>query len=72
MSRSTFSALKIRLFTVPKERVAFDEMFSKPKKDLIIKLARKAEYVLAVGTCASFGGIGADSKIEGRGLQFSQ
>ena len=54
----------------PEGTGAFDEIFCKPKKDLIIKLARKAEYVLAVGTCAAFGGIAADSEIEGRGLQF--
>lgn len=41
-----------------------------PKKDLVAALAQKAWFILAVGTCASFGGIGADGDIEATGLQF--
>ncbi|MBF0499765.1 MAG: NADH:ubiquinone oxidoreductase [Candidatus Riflebacteria bacterium] len=41
-----------------------------PKKDLIAGLAQKAEVVIAVGTCASFGGIGSDGEIEATGLMF--
>lgn len=48
----------------------FDTYMKKPKKDLVARLANKAEYVVAVGTCASFGGIPAVSGIEGTGLQF--
>ncbi len=48
----------------------YDEAYGKPKKDLVAALARKASYVLAVGTCASFGGIGADGEIEATGVQF--
>jgi hydrogenase small subunit len=33
-------------------------------------LAQKARYILAIGTCASFGGIGAKTEIEATGLQF--
>ncbi len=54
----------------PKGTGEFDEMFEAPKKNLIIDLAQKAEFVLGVGTCASFGGIGADSELEGKGLQY--
>ena len=42
----------------------------KPKKDLIAALAKKAKYVIAVGTCASFGGIGTGGEVEATGLQF--
>ncbi len=50
----------------------FDMLMSGPKKDLIMALAHKAQYVLAVGTCASFGGIGVDSDIMASGLQFTK
>jgi uptake hydrogenase small subunit len=42
----------------------------KPKKDLIAALAKKANYVIAIGTCASFGGIGTGGEVEATGLQF--
>ena len=48
----------------------FDTFRSKPKKDLIRELAYKADYVIAVGTCASFGGMGSYDEMEGVGLQF--
>ena len=43
---------------------------TRPKKDLIADLAQHAQLVVAVGTCASFGGIGADGEVEATGLQF--
>jgi NiFe hydrogenase small subunit HydA len=48
----------------------FDMLAGAPKKELIKSLAEKAQYVLAVGTCASFGGIGAESETMAGGLQF--
>jgi len=49
----------------------FDTFMSRPKKDLIYKLAHKAKFVIAVGTCASFGGFGShDDEMDGIGLQF--
>jgi len=42
----------------------------KPKKDLITGLTSMAKYVLAVGTCSSFGGITAACGVEASGLQF--
>jgi hydrogenase small subunit len=48
----------------------YDIIFGKPKKDLLALLAQQAQYVLALGTCASFGGVGADGEIEATGLQF--
>lgn len=44
----------------------------KPKKELVFSLASKAKVVVAVGTCASFGGFGADDAIEATGLQFNK
>jgi len=49
----------------------FDMFFDKPKKDLIEKFAKKAKYVLAVGTCASFGGFSSE-EMQGVGLQFKK
>lgn len=48
----------------------FDTMEGVPKKDLFARLAKVAGDVVAVGTCACFGGIGADGEIEATGLQF--
>jgi len=50
----------------------FDTILGGPKKNLIRDLAHKARYVLAVGTCASFGGIGAGSEVMASGLQFTK
>ena len=51
---------------------AFDVRNGQPKKDLVAELAAKAGCVIAVGTCAAFGGIGADGDIEACGVQFSK
>lgn len=48
----------------------YDTHRGRPKKDLIAGLARRSRFVVAVGTCASYGGIGADGDIEATGLQF--
>ncbi len=50
----------------------FDMLPEGPKKNFIHDLAMRARVVLAVGTCASFGGIGADSEIMAGGLQFNK
>ncbi len=42
----------------------------KPKKNLITMLAKKAAYVVAVGTCAAFGGVSAAGEVEATGLQY--
>ena len=51
----------------------FDSFHGKPKKDLISALCSKAEYVLAMGTCAAFGGIPAapPNPTEASGIQFT-
>jgi hydrogenase small subunit len=55
----------------PDKTGMFDTFMGKPKKDLIHALAHKAKYVIAVGTCASFGGFGShDDEMDGIGLQF--
>lgn len=48
----------------------FDTKDGRAKKDLFYKLAHKAKFVLAVGTCAAFGGFGVDHAVEATGLQF--
>ena len=50
----------------------FDEISGKPKKDLVASLAKRASHILAVGTCASFGGIGVNTEIEATGLQYTK
>ncbi|HKI47821.1 MAG TPA: NADH:ubiquinone oxidoreductase [Desulfobacteria bacterium] len=47
-----------------------DTVLGKPKKEFIGAMAEKANHVIAVGTCASFGGFGADKEAESTGLQF--
>jgi hydrogenase small subunit len=55
----------------PNNTGMFDTFDQKPKKDLIKALAHKAKYVVAVGTCASFGGFGSNGDdMQGVGLQF--
>ncbi|MCG6894615.1 MAG: NADH:ubiquinone oxidoreductase [Desulfobacteraceae bacterium] len=49
-----------------------DTIRGRPKKELAQALARKARDVLAVGTCASFGGFGAGGETEATGLQFQK
>jgi Ni,Fe-hydrogenase I small subunit len=51
----------------------YDSIHGKAKRDLIAALCEKAEYVLAMGTCAAFGGIPASppNPTESSGLQFS-
>jgi hydrogenase small subunit len=48
----------------------FDVVDGQPKKQLAFELAHRARHVVAVGTCASFGGIPADGVIEATGVQF--
>lgn len=48
----------------------FDVRRGRPKKDLVAALAARARFVVAAGTCASFGGIGVGDDIQAAGLQF--
>jgi hydrogenase small subunit len=50
----------------------YDAFDGKPKKDLVARLAGRAKFVVAIGTCASFGGIGAGREVEGTGVQYSR
>jgi hydrogenase small subunit len=48
----------------------YDAFGEKPKKDFLGRLARRARFVVAIGTCASFGGMGAEGETEATGVQF--
>ena len=50
----------------------FDMLPEGPRKDILYDLAQRAQVGLAVGACASFGGIGADSETMAGGLQFNK
>ncbi len=50
----------------------FHTQYGHPKKEILYKLASQAEIVIAIGTCASFGGFGTDDIIESTGLQFTK
>lgn len=49
-----------------------DTVLDRPKRELILDLAQKAAYVVAIGTCAAFGGVGADAGVGACGLQFTR
>lgn len=50
----------------------YDTFEGEPKKNLVAALAAKAGFVIAVGTCACFGGIGSDGDIEATGAMFTK
>ena len=51
----------------------FDTFDGRPKRDVVAALCRRAEYVIAMGSCAAFGGIPAapPNPSESVGLQFT-
>jgi hydrogenase small subunit len=51
----------------------FDTFEGRPKRDLVAALCHRAEYVMAMGSCAAFGGIPAapPNPSESVGLQFT-
>ena len=68
--RLDFLCIEGAIIRGPRGTGLYDLINGKPKKDLVAALARQAQYVIAVGTCASFGGFGADSETEATGMQF--
>ncbi len=48
----------------------YDLFNRKPKKDLVAGLAEQAQFVVAVGTCAGFGGVTTVGEVEATGIQF--
>jgi len=50
----------------------YDTYRGQPKSSLVKDLARQAAVIIAVGTCASFGGIGNSGETDACGLQFTQ
>lgn len=57
--------------TGPDNSGMYDTFEGHPKKDLIAELASHSGIVIAVGTCASYGGVTAAGDAEATGLQFS-
>ena len=51
----------------------YDTFESRPKRDVVAELCQRADYVLAMGSCAAFGGIPAapPNPSESTGLQFT-
>jgi NiFe hydrogenase small subunit HydA len=56
----------------PENTGLFETVNGKPKKDLVRQLADRADVVIAVGTCASFGGVTGAGETDAVGLQFSK
>lgn len=52
----------------------FDSMFGEAKMDIIKRLANHAQFVIAMGTCAAFGGVSAAgcNPTDSVGMQFRQ
>ncbi len=51
---------------------SFDTYMGRPKKDWVSDLAERAAYVVAVGTCAAYGGFGHQAPTHARGLQWDR
>jgi hydrogenase small subunit len=68
----TVLCLEGSLLLGPEGSGYFDTFLGKPKKDVVRQLADKAHVVLAVGTCAAFGGIPAapPNPTDATGLQY--
>ncbi|QTA83935.1 NADH-ubiquinone oxidoreductase, 20 kDa subunit [Desulfonema limicola] len=49
----------------------FDVFMGRPRQDIVLDLAQKARFVVAAGTCASFGGITGAGDVDGTGLQYT-
>lgn len=65
-----FLCLEGALVRGPSGAGTYDRWDGQPKKSIFQALARRARYVLAVGTCAAFGGIGSENEIDACGAQF--
>ncbi|MBI4913412.1 MAG: NADH:ubiquinone oxidoreductase [Acidobacteria bacterium] len=50
----------------------FDTVERRPRKEIVAALARRARFVIAAGTCASFGGVSGAGEVEATGLQFDR
>lgn len=68
----TFLCVEGAVIRGPAGTGMFDTVLGGPKKDLLASLARRANHVIACGTCASFGGIGSRGEIEATGVQFTR
>ena len=69
----TFLCVEGSIINGPDGTGMFDTLAGKPKRDIVGALCDKADYVFAMGTCSSFGGIPASppNPTESSGLQFT-
>ena len=67
-----FLCLEGSVLLGPRGTARADTVGGRPKKALSRSRAGQAETVLAVGTCASFGGFGAGAETEAVGLQYDR
>jgi hydrogenase small subunit len=56
--------------TGPNNTGRFDMSGNRPKTEVLSELAERADYVVAVGTCAAFGGVSGSGDAGATGLQF--
>lgn len=70
----TVFCLEGSVITGPNGSGKFDTLHGRPKMEIIHSLASRAHYVLAMGSCASFGGVPAapPNLSESKGLQFTK
>jgi Ni,Fe-hydrogenase I small subunit len=71
--RLTILCVEGSIINGPRGTGMYDTFNGRPKRDLIRALCDRAEYVIAMGTCAAFGGIPAapPNPSESCGLQFT-
>lgn len=60
------------ILTGPDNSGRYDLFRGSPRQEWIRKLAQRAAFVVAAGTCASYGGFGVDGAVGAVGLQFKR
>jgi hydrogenase small subunit len=58
------------VITGPDGQGGYDRLGARSKLDIVRQLSARAQVVIAVGTCAAFGGVGNIGTVDAGGLQF--